>query len=266
MKSRCLILCSFMLFFLLLTKTTQASVEVIGSLRQVYNTKPGDVVKGQILIQNSDSIDQEVRIYQTDLLYNFRDQTFYDEPGKFPKSNSSWISFSPKSLVLRAKESRNLEYEIRVPASDSVVGTFWSVIMVEGVFPIDPTATQGLSIRTVTRYAVQLVNEMSNRGKGQLRFNDPTLVKTDDAKLYLAVDIENVGNYFISPEVSMEVFDNEGNPVKTIKAEKKGLYPTTSYRFKLDLAGLPPKKTYTTMIVATGQGDDVFGMEYTLYF
>lgn len=266
MKSSCLSLHLCLAFFFLSVLTTNASVEVIGSLRQVYNTKPGEVVKGQILIQNSDSADQEVRIYQTDYLYNYKEQTYYDEPGKNPRSNADWITYSPKTVVLRAKEARNLEYEIRVPASDSAIGTYWSVVMVEGVFPIDPAATQGLSIRTVTRYAVQLVNEMTNKGKGNLRFAEPTLVKGEESKLFLAVDLFNEGTYFISPEVSMEVYDNTGNLVKTIKADKKGLYPTTSSRFKLDLAGLPAKKTYTAMIVAAGQGDDVFGMEYTLYF
>lgn len=266
MKSKKLrVLCMFMLL-ILFPVAIVASVEVIGNLRQMYTCKPGEVVKGQILIQNSDSTDQEVRIYQTDYLYNFKEQTFYEEPGANPKSNAKWINYSPKSLILKAKEARNLEYEIQVPPIDTTIGTYWSVIMVEGVFPIDPTASQGLSIRTVTRYAVQLVNDMINRGKGQLHFLEPTIVKTDDSKLFLAVDIQNNGDYFISPEVSMELYDEDGNLVKTIKAEKKGLYPTTSSRFRLDLSGVPAKKTYTAMIVAAGQGDDVFGLEYTLYF
>lgn len=97
-----------------------------------------------------------------------------------------------------------------------------------------------------------------------LKFIEPTLIKGEDNKKTLAVDIENNGDHYISPELSMELYDEEGNLVKTITAPKKGLYPTTSTRFKLDLEGLPSNKTYKAMIVAAGADNDVFGLEYNL--
>jgi hypothetical protein len=125
-----------------------ASVEVIGSLKQVFSSNPGETVKGQIKIQNNDPTDQEVRIYQTDYLFNFQEQTFYEEPGSNKRSNALWIQYSPKTVVLKSKESRNIEFEIAVPKGDSIIGSFWSVIMVEGVEPIDPNQKGDLSIRT----------------------------------------------------------------------------------------------------------------------
>lgn len=243
-----------------------ASVEVIGSLKHVLTGNPGDVIKGEIRIQNNDQTDQEVRVYQTDLLYNLQENTFYDEPGGNKRSNAGWVQFSPKTVVLKSKESRNIEYIITVPKNDSLRGTYWSVLMVEGVTPIDPTQKGDLNIRTVTRYAVQLVTEMTNKGTGTLKFLEPTLIRTDDKKLFLAIDLINQGDHYISPEITMELYDEAGTLVKTITAPKKGLFPTTSTRFKLDLEGLPSKKTYTAMIVAAGSENDVFGLEYTLYF
>jgi hypothetical protein len=256
-----------LLFFFLLPITLLASVEVIGSLKQVFNSNPGETVKGQIRIQNNDATDQEVRIYQTDFLFNYQEQTFYDEPGKHRRSNANWINYSPKTVVLKSKESRNIDFEITVPKADSILGSYWSVIMVEGVEPIDPNQKGDLSIRTATRYAVQIVNEINNKGVGTLKFLDPTLIRSEDGKkLYLAVDLENKGEHYIAPEVSIELYDQDGVLAKKIVAPKRGLYPTTSARFKLDLEGVPSKKTYTAMIVAAGADDDVFGLEYTLYF
>lgn len=258
-----------LLLFSIFTFSAYASVEVIGSLKYVFNSNPGEVVRGQIRIQNSDPTDQEVRIYQTDYLYNYQDQTFYDEPGikgGNKRSNTGWIQYSPKTVILKGKESRNVEFEISVPSGDTITGTFWSSIMVEGVTPIDPNQKGDLSIRTVTRYAVQIVNEINNRGVGKLKFMEPTLIKEENKKLYLAIDILNEGAHYIAPDLNMELYDESGTLVKTITAPKKGLYPTTSTRFRLDLDGLPSKKTYTAMIVAAGQDDDVFGLEYTLYF
>lgn len=262
-KHKCIWITFLMIFFT--SSVSIASVEVIGSLKQVFTSNPGDIVKGQIAIQNSEEADQEVRIYQTDMLYNFQDQTFYDEIGSNKKTNGNWIQYSPKTVVLKGKETRNIEFEISLPKSDTIKGTYWSVIMIEGVMPIDTSVAGELNIRTITRYAVQLVNEVQSQGTGLLRFMEPTLIKEQE-DLYLAVDLINEGDHYIAPDLTMELYDENGSLIKTLTAPKRGLYPTTSTRFKLDLAGVPSKKTYTAMIVAAGQGEDVFGLEYTLYF
>lgn len=248
------------------TATAFASVEVLGSLKHVHQAKPGDVIKGEIKIQNNDPTDQEVRIYQTDLLYNHEDQTFYDEPGAHKRSNAAWIEYSPKTVVLKSNETRLIQYELTVPQNDALKGTYWSIIMIEGVVPIDPNQTGDLSIRTVTRYAIQMVTELTDRGEGSLKFQEPTLVREENQKLFLAIDMVNNGDRYIAPEVSVEFFDEKGESVTVLTASRKGLYPTTSSRFRLDLEGIPPKKTYKAMIIAAGADEDVFGLEYTLYF
>jgi len=137
--------------------------------------------------------------------------------------------------------------------------------MVEGVIPIDPHQPGQLNISTVTRYAIQMVTEIEEQGVGKLEFMDPSLL-TEDDKLFLVVDIVNTGEHYIAPEVSIELFNEAGESVKLIKAPKKGLYPTTSARFKFDLKGIESGKTYETLIIATGQDEDAFGLEYTLHF
>jgi len=255
----------FLSLFTALPLISNASVEVLGSLKHVYTGKPGDVIKGEIRIRNNDSTDQEVKVYQTDLLYNLQENTFYDEPGSHNRSNAPWIQFSPKSVILKAKEVRIIQYEMTLPKIDTLKGTYWSVLMVEGVVPIDPNQKGDLSIRTVTRYAIQVVTEIADKGKGSLKFLEPTLVKEGD-KLFLAIDLVNNGEHYIAPEVSIELFDEKGTSVKVISVPRKGLYPSTSTRFRFDLEGIPGKKTYQAMIVAAGQENDVFGLEYTLYF
>jgi len=242
-----------------------ASIEVVGSLRHVHKGMRGDVYKGEIKINNSGDTDQEVKIYQTDLLYNYEDFTFYDEPVTHSRSNATWIKFSPKTVIVKANETIYVQYEVTIPNSDTITGTFWSVLMVEGVIPIDPHQPGQLNISTVTRYAIQMVTEIEEQGVGKLEFMDPSLL-TEDDKLFLVVDIVNTGEHYIAPEVSIELFNEAGESVKLIKAPKKGLYPTTSARFKFDLKGIESGKTYETLIIATGQDEDAFDLEYTLHF
>lgn len=219
------------IFFLILCFSLQlnASVEVVGSLKQTFVANPGEIIKSSIRIQNSDPTPQEVRIYQTELLYNHKDETFYSEPGTNRRSNSAWIEFSPKTVVLGPKETRNIDVEIHIPSIDTLRGTYWSVIMVEGVAPIDPNRAGELSIRTVTRYAVQMITEMSSKGSGLLRFNPPTLIQTENKQVFLAVDLENIGDHYISPELKMELYDENGELVKSLILPKKGSIPSPQH-------------------------------------
>lgn len=242
-----------------------ASIEVVGSLKHVHNGLPGDTLRGEIRLHNSEAIDQEVRIYQTDLLYNYEDYTFYDDVVSHDRSNANWIQYSPKTVIVKANENRFIQYEIVIPESDSLIGTYWSILMVEGVNPIDPEQTGELNISTVTRYAIQMVSEINIIGKGELTFLNPTLLREGE-NLFLAVDIVNTGQHYIAPDVSIELFDDAGQSVKRITAPKKGLYPKTSARFRLNLEGITSEKTYQSLIIADGKNEDVFGIEYVLYF
>ncbi len=241
------------------------SIEVVGKLKYEYTGAPGEVFSGKIQIKNSSDKAQEFKVYQTDLLYNYEDYTNYDEDVTHARSNISWINFSPKSAVVNANEVRTIQFEITIPVDDSVCGTYWSVLMVEGVNPIDPEEVGELNIKTVTRYAIQIATDIVDQGTGNLQFLMPTLISEGD-QLFLAIDLVNSGQHYISPEVSMELFDEQGQSIKTIKASKKGLYPTTSARFRLDLRGLKGEQTYQCLIIAAGKNEDVFGLEYTLYF
>ena len=243
---------------------SMAAVEVEGSLRHVQNGMRGDVYKGEIKLHNSDEFEHEVKIYQTDLQYNYKDFTFYEEPVTHNRSNAKWIQFSPKTVIIKGNQTTYIQYEVTIPKSDTIKGTYWSVLMIEGVIPIDPNKPGQLNISTVTRYAVQIVTEIAERGSDELKILEPTLI-TEGDKVFLAIDIENIGGNYISPDVSIELFDDHGTSVKTIKVPKKGLYPTTSARFRFSLEGIEGKKTYQVVIIAAGQDKSVFGLEYTLY-
>jgi hypothetical protein len=241
-----------------------AAIEVEGSLRHVHEGIRGDVYRGEIKLHNSDEINHEVKIYQTDLQYNFKDFTFYEEPVSHNRSNAKWIQFSPKTVIIKGHETIYVQYEVTIPKSDSIKGTYWSVLMIEGVIPIDPNKPGQLNISTVTRYAVQIVTEIADRGVDDLKILEPSLI-TEGDQVFLAIDIENTGGNYISPDVSIELFDDAGKSVKTINAPKKGLFPTTSARFRFSLEGIEGNKNYQVVIIAAGQDKSVFGLEYTLY-
>lgn len=241
-----------------------AGIEVLGSMIYKYSAQKGENYSIVIKVHNTGDSEQEVSIFQNDYLYDYTGASFYEEPGTNKRSNASWIQYSPKTLLLKGKESQSIRFEVTVPQDEMLVGTYWSLVMVEGVRPIDPNAKGQLNIHESIRTAIQIITNIGKTGKGELEFIKPGIVAEGD-QLFFDFVLLNTGERLISPDVSMELFDAEtGESVKLLKAPKNGMYPTTSTKWRFPLEGLPKTKTYKAIIIADGSGDDVFGLEYTL--
>ena len=241
-----------------------AGLKVIGKLSFHYNASKGEIYSNVIKIQNTGVNDQEVKIYLRDYIFDYKGLSFYNEPGTNVRTNTSWIKYSPNSLILKGKEIRDIQIEVNVPKGDSLVGTYWSMLMVEGVTPSDPNIKGQMQIHESIRYAIQIVTNIGNSGIGQLEFQQPGVVN-ERAKKFFDFILLNTGERYISQEVSMELFDAKtGVILKKLKVPKQGMYPTTSTKWRLPLEGVPTGNTYKAVIVADGSGEDVFGLEYTI--
>ena len=252
------------LIFLLGTPgKTKAGIIVLNGLTHLHDVQPGETYKGVIKVQNTAQKDQAVRLYLRDYFFRHTGETFYEEPGKQSRSNASWIELSPEYLVLQPKEKASIAYQITVPENAPQVGTYWSVIMVEGENPVDENSLgKGINVQTKVRYAIQISTTLPGAGKRNLTFYDAKLVKEKD-DFFLLVDLENKGDFLFKPEVSVELFDENGSTVGTFTAEKKKIYPETSARFQIMLEEVKPGN-YQALILADGGGEDVFGINLEL--
>jgi len=241
-----------------------AGFEVVGSLTNKYVAQKGEKYSATLKVRNIGDTEQEVKLYLRDYVFDYQGASLYNEPGTLKRSNATWIQYSPKTIFLKGNEIKDVLLEINVPQGDSLSGTYWSVLMVEGVGQIDPSSKGQLSINESVRYAVQIITNIGKTGTGQLEFENPGIV-TDNNKTYFDFVLINTGERLISPDVSMELFDETtGNSLKLLKAPKNGMYPTTSTKWRFSMDGIPTGKNYKAIIVADGTGEDVFGLEYTI--
>ncbi|MEI7523344.1 MAG: hypothetical protein WCJ95_03395 [Mariniphaga sp.] len=259
-KTRLVIL----LYFCCLPLFSEAGFVVLGSMNYKYIAQKGETYTAIVKIHNTGAKDQEVKMYLRDYLYNYEGDSFYNDPGTNKRSNANWIQYSPKTLLLKGNETQNAQFQVTVPVSDTLVGTYWSILMVEGVNSPDPNSKSQFTIRESIRYAIQIVTNIGKTGTGELKFQNPGIVR-EGGKPYFDFIMVNTGERLISPDVSMELFDmTTGVSVKMLKAAKNGMYPTTSTKWRFPLEGLPTRKTYKAVIIADGSGEDVFGLEYTI--
>jgi hypothetical protein len=63
--------------------------------------------------------------------------------------------------------------------------------------------------------------------------------------------------------MSLEIFDEAGNSVATLKSERRKTFPGTSIMIQLELEGIKPGN-YTGVLVADCDEDNIFGTNLSL--
>ncbi len=243
-------------------------VSVVDGLTREAALTPGAKGEGRIIIRNDDEKARPIRVYQTDYLFYADGRNLYGDPGTAVRSNAKWITFTPQQLVVAPRDTAAIDYVIQVPKDDTLVGTYWSMLMVEPLstdalapLPAEKDKAQ-VGLRTVLRYGIQLVTHIGNSGTRDLRFHNQRLV-TVDGKHKLQVDLENVGERWLTPVLWVELQDAQGAAAGHFDGPKTRLYPGCSARFEVDLGSLASGK-YNALIVADNQDDDVFGTKCKL--
>lgn len=246
------------LFF---TFKAYAGIAVLNGLTHEKNIRAGGVYQGFIEVQNTDNAPIDLKIYQTDLILDSLGGKLFTAIGSFKKSNAKWVEMAAVYLTLLPKEKRTIAYEIRVPENDSLntlVGTYWSVLMVEGVIPVDTLAKRGtLNVSTTTRYAIQIVTNIESDGVKNLEFGNIDIEKKD-GKTILSVNVLNNGDFLLVPEIVLEAYDENVNSVLNQIAKPTKIYPAWNVKIEFDISSLKPGE-YSSVVMADCGDDIMFG-------
>ena len=256
---------AFLLLFLILycAHFANANVLVINGLSHENVSQAGGQYRGQIEVQNSGTESESVRVYLRDYWFSYTGESKHDLPGTLGRSNANWIKYTPQLVTLEPGEKAFIDYEVNVPDADTLKGTYWSVIMVEGIIPPDTTAsTGGVKINTAIRYAVQIITNIGETGEKDLQFLGLELSKEGEQNV-LNVAVENTGESILKPEMSLEVFDAGGNSLGVFKADRRKIFPGTSIRTSIVIEGIEPGN-YTAILVADCDEDHIYGTNISL--
>lgn len=246
----------------------RAQVGIVNGLTQEKICKPGEAFESYMRLKNNGPKEETVKIYQTDYSFTADGKTYYEAPGKVSRSNAAWITFGTKQVTIPGLATVDVKYICRVPASNSLVGTYWSIIMFEVMPPAQRAKTDPgkkeiqFGINQVTRYGVQIVTHLGETGSRSLRFLSTELLQNKDGKT-LQVDLENNGERWLRPFSYIELYTEKGEPAGKVAGDRWRLFPGTSVRFKFDVSSLKVG-TYNALIVFDNKDASVFGAQYKL--
>jgi len=230
-----------------------------------YKLESGGKTTGAIVLKNSSDGPSDVKIFQTDYAFMADGKTIYDDPGNMTRSNAKWITFTPQQITIPAGETETVYFTVQAPQDKNLTGTYWSVLMVEPMPPssLEPPKSEpdkvNIGIRSVMRYAIQIVTSIGDTGKSSVKFaNKKLIVKTNHRSMQ--VDIENIGDKWLTPQIWADIFDESGKPFGRLTGNKLRIYPGCSARFEIDMSSLSKGK-YNALLVADNSDDNIFGTQ-----
>jgi len=260
MKSR-IVFFSFLIVFFL---NGFSQVVVTNGLAHDFTASQGSVLKGEIILYNSEKSIENIRVYQSDYAFYADGTSIYPEPGTLERSNALWIDFSPAYATILPETGFTINYTVHVPSTKdaSLTGTYWSVIMVEPVVNKNETVSENsANIVTIVRYAIQIVVNIDDTGEKKIQILNGQFVKKNDGYV-LELDIENVGERGLRPTLKVELYDSTGNFIRDFIGDCFRLYPETSARFKADLGALSKGDYFLLALI--DNDDIVWGSRYTV--
>ncbi len=267
MKTRTTIPLWVLIFLLAMPGASRAGVSVTSGLTYEKTVMAGESYQGVIHLKNNGPSPQEVKLYQTDYLFFCDGTNRYGDPGKITRSNAGWITFRPQRLTIAAHATAQVNYRVQAPDDASLAGTYWSMLMVEGISSSSPEATGPrqdnvtLGLSQVIRYGLQIVTQIGDSGTRLLKFLDTRVLKTGHTRI-LQVDMQNTGQRWLKALLWTELYDEQGRTAGRFEGGRLRLYPGTSVRFRVDLSKVP-EGIYKALVVADCGGDTLFGATYT---
>ena len=253
---------TFILLLLTINFRLSASVMILNGLTHVHSTTAGSQVTGKIIVKNESSKETRILIYKQDLIPSCGKSIDYTEINKHDRSLGKWLQTNVDEKILLPNQEYTIHYTINIPKELAQKGTYWAVLMVEGADPIKEENTNGMHVNSKVRYAVQVLADVGGFESPKLTFEDVRYEGQENTGKMIKVKIKNDGVFSAKTKITLEIFSNKGDKIKTFEGLQKRIYPNLCNDFEIVLKDLPKGK-YEGVIIADN-GKDMFGSNVTL--
>jgi hypothetical protein len=245
---------------------SSAQISVLGNTVEEKTAVPGETYIGTLVIRNLTKTTQPARVYQTDYVFTADGTSRFDTPGSLKRSNAKWITPSTTTVMLPPSGEMTISYVVKVPPIDSLNGSYWSAIMVEGASTqASGNGKQQVGLAAVMRYAVQIATHIRETGSKTVAFSNNKFTVAADATHLLQLDVLNNGARAYHPKMWLELYDADGKMKNRLEQQRGLLYPGTSLRQTFALGKLAPG-SYKAIVFADTGDDQISAAQYLLKF
>ena len=241
-----------------------AQIAVRSATIQEREVTRGQSYAGTVAIENGTDAPARVRLYLADYTFTADSGSRFTRPGTLARSNARWIALGASEVVIPPHGTTPTTYNVRVPAIDSLEGSYWTVLMVEsvpGAAAHEPQRNE-VALSTVLRYAVQIVSHVGAANARTFAILEPAVTTTADGASVLQMDLRNDGRRASRLTVRAELYDDAGTKRGQFEQMRGLIYPGASVRQRMDFGRLASGRF--KVLVTLDAGDDaLFASQYT---
>lgn len=237
-----------------------AAVVILNGLTHVHTMTGGVSISGKIKVHNNGNKETKILIYKEDLLISCDKPADYSKTVKHERSLGDWIKTNVEEKVLQGNEVYDVDYTINV--SKEAAGSYWSMLMIEAADPFKEEVSQGVKIDSKIRYAVVIIANAGTIENSKIGFEQMKITPRENSSQVLNVKLKNTGKFVAPTKLSIEIYDEKGNKIKTFETNTKKVYPEKCSDFELIIKDLPKGK-YDGVLIADN-GKDLFGANINL--
>lgn len=235
----------------------------VNGLTYLNTMKPGETAQVNITLISDKDRPEMVDLKLCDYWCNSDGQHFFEDVGKQTRSNAKWISLGSHREVVQPGERRDIYFTIQVPQEQNLNGSYWSVLLIE---PSDPLQTlveseHGFQLQVKVRYAYHIVTHVGP-ATPSLKVVKKGMQMLDNIN-YFTVDVENTGNLFLKPKMTIKLFTKQGKLEKTMETQTDRLYPGSSSRYFADGTGIAQGQYTAFLLLDNGDGR-IFGDSFDI--
>lgn len=247
---------------LLLPGYLRASVVVLNGLTHTHSIPTAETkVQGAIRVKNEGKKESRILVYRQDLISSCDQAALYPEAGSHSRSLGTFLKTSVDERLIAVNEEYDVRYTIELDGSRPS-GTYWEVVMVEVADPVREEVRSGIQVSSKVRYAVQVIVDVGAVEGPRLSYEKVFYEKVPSGESILKVILKNNSSYGSRANVILEIYDSNGNKLKTTAPNTRMLYPGYCSTFEIPVTDLPKGK-YDCVIVADTQ-KDLFGSNISL--
>jgi len=187
----------------------------------IYTLEPGQVKQAKVDVVNQSGQPVEVKIYPVDAVTT-KDGAFAPQPEDRERIDvGAWTTISVSELSLEPKETKAVDFTIKVP-ENAEVGDHMGAIIVQ---PKEvPEAEEGTTMRVVTRVGARIYLTVPGEIIKELEIEEFSW-KMEEGQVVFYLTLTNKGNVRILPKGEIEIKDKLGKIVDKIQITEREIFP-----------------------------------------
>ncbi len=232
--------------FFVMSLDALAGVSVVGSLDRLHVADPGEVIRGEIEIQNTLDEDALVRVDVYDQVMDGQANAQYLPPGAHTRSLADYIQLMPAEQTIGPRARARVGFEVKLPTlaeRPELAGAYWAVLMIrhEALETFEDLVEKDQwVIQQRFQTAVRITTAVRGQASTALLFQSPVLKLALDPEqapdpIFL-FEAHNKGERLLDVALVGELFSAQGESLGRTQLGQFRIYPGSHRRIEWALA------------------------------